>query len=76
LNPEDVGESRPAVVAKSAEDKILALLVKYQYPGQHVGCECEGPMDRQMWLTSRMPAWWGALGIIVVAAVAAITKNP
>ncbi|KAK5632863.1 hypothetical protein RRF57_008577 [Xylaria bambusicola] len=45
LDAEDVGKARAAVVAKGAEDEVLALLVEYQDAGQHgadvgtdVGC--------------------------------------
>lgn len=36
LDAEDIGEARAAVVAKRAEDKVLALLVEDEYPGQHL----------------------------------------
>lgn len=37
LNPEDVGKSGPAIVAKGAKDEVLALLVEDEDSGQHRG---------------------------------------
>jgi hypothetical protein len=39
LNPEDIGKSRSAVIAKGAEDEILAFLVEDQYAGEHIDRE-------------------------------------
>lgn len=36
LDAEDVGEARPAVVAKGAEDEVFALLVEDEHAGEHL----------------------------------------
>jgi hypothetical protein len=36
LDAEDVGKARPAVVAKGAEDEVLALLVEDEHSGEHL----------------------------------------
>lgn len=37
LDAEDVGKARAAVVAKGAEDEVLALLVEDEHAGEHLG---------------------------------------
>ena len=39
LNAEDVGEAWSAVVAESAKDEVLALLIEYENTGEHLGDE-------------------------------------
>lgn len=37
LDAKDVGKARAAVVAKGAEDEVLALLVEDEHAGEHLG---------------------------------------
>lgn len=35
LDAEDIGQSWAAVITKSAEDEVLALLIEYENSGEH-----------------------------------------
>jgi len=77
LNPEDIGKSRSAVIAKGAEDEILAFLVEYQYAGEHIDREGRWRMGWSFVAlsTAMMDAGGGARRFMGSATEHAVTPN-
>lgn len=64
LDAEDVGKARPAVVAKGAEDEVLALLVEDEHAGEHL-CGEGIKEKKEKEKEKRGPDRWQELALLV-----------